>query len=42
MEVYAGDKVKMDKCDHVVDNCYIHHVGQFNRHGIGVMLGVAA
>ena len=42
VEVYAGDKVKMEKCNHVVDNCYIHHVGQFNRHGIGVMLGVAA
>ncbi|NLY00940.1 MAG: right-handed parallel beta-helix repeat-containing protein [Rhodopirellula sp.] len=39
VEVYAGDKVKMEKCDHVVDNCYIHHVGQFNRHGIGLMLG---
>ena len=38
VEVYAGDKVKMDKCNHVVDNCYIHHVGQFNRHGIGLML----
>ena len=21
-----------------MDNCYIHHVGQFNRHGIGLML----
>ena len=39
VEVYAGDKVKMEKCDHVVDNCYVHHVGQFNRHGIGLMLG---
>ena len=38
-EVRAGDKVKMDKCNHLVDNCYIHHVGQFNRHGIGLMLG---
>ncbi|QNN23594.1 hypothetical protein HED60_15350 [Planctomycetales bacterium ZRK34] len=36
--VYAGDTVKMDKSNHVVDNCYIHHVGQFNRHGIGLML----
>ena len=36
--VYAGDKVKMEKCNHVVDNCYIHHIGQFNRHGIGLML----
>ncbi len=39
VEVYAGDKVQMEKCNHVVDNCYIHHVGQFNRHGIGLMLG---
>ena len=38
VEVYGGDKVKMEKCNHVVDNCYIHHVGQFNRHGIGLML----
>ncbi|NQT15292.1 MAG: right-handed parallel beta-helix repeat-containing protein [Planctomycetes bacterium] len=38
VEVYAGDKVTMEKCNHVVDNCYIHHVGQFNRHGIGLML----
>jgi parallel beta-helix repeat protein len=38
VEVYAGDKVNMQKCNHVVDNCYIHHVGQFNRHGIGLML----
>ena len=36
--VYAGDKVKMEKCNHVVDNCYIHHIGQFNWHGIGVMI----
>ncbi len=39
VEVYGGDKVKMEKCGHSVDNCYIHHVGQFNRHGIGLMLG---
>ena len=39
VEVSGGDKVKMEKCNHVVDNCYIHHVGQFNRHGIGLMLG---
>ena len=39
VSVYAGDKVKMEKCNHVVDNCYIHHVGQFNRHGIGLMIG---
>ncbi len=38
VEVSAGDKVKMEKCNHVVDNCYIHHTGQFNRHGIGLML----
>jgi parallel beta-helix repeat protein len=37
--VYGGDKVKLTRCGHAVDNCYIHHVGQFNRHGIGVMLG---
>ncbi|MDY0170831.1 MAG: right-handed parallel beta-helix repeat-containing protein [Thermoguttaceae bacterium] len=39
VEVYAGDNVQMEKCNHRVDNCYIHHVGQFNRHGIGLMLG---
>jgi len=38
VEVSGGDQVKLERCDHVVDNCYIHHVGQFNRHGIGVML----
>lgn len=37
--VYGGDKLKLERCDHVVDNCYIHHVGQFNRHGLGVMVG---
>ena len=41
VEVYAGDKVKMDKCNHIVDNCYIHHVGQFNRHGLGIMVSGA-
>jgi parallel beta-helix repeat protein len=39
VEVYAGDNVAMTPCKHVVDNCYLHHVGQFNRHGIGLMLG---
>ncbi|MDZ7620487.1 MAG: right-handed parallel beta-helix repeat-containing protein, partial [Patescibacteria group bacterium] len=39
VEVYAGDSVKMEKCNHRIDNCYVHHVGQFNRHGIGLMLG---
>ncbi len=39
VSVSGGDQVKMERCGHVVDNCYIHHVGQFNRHGIGVMLG---
>jgi len=39
VSVSGGDKVKLESCGHVVDNCYIHHVGQFNRHGIGVMLG---
>ncbi|MHB8902665.1 MAG: right-handed parallel beta-helix repeat-containing protein, partial [Thermoguttaceae bacterium] len=39
VEVYGGDAVRMEKSDHVVVNCYIHHVGQFNRHGIGLMLG---
>ena len=34
----GGNQVKLERCEHVVDNCYIHHVGQFNRHGIGVML----
>ncbi len=38
VEVYAGDSQKMEKCAHLLDNCYIHHIGQFNRHGIGVML----
>ena len=38
VEIYAGDRKQMDKCEHAVDNCYIHHIGQFNRHGIGVML----
>ena len=38
VSVSGGDKVKLERCDHAVDNCYIHHVGQFNRHGIGVML----
>ncbi len=39
VSVHGGDQVKMERCEHAVDNCYIHHVGQFNRHGIGVMLG---
>ncbi len=39
VSVNGGDKVKLERCEHLVDNCYIHHVGQFNRHGIGVMLG---
>jgi len=39
VSVHGGDQVKLDRCEHLVDNCYIHHVGQFNRHGIGVMLG---
>ncbi len=34
----GGDSAAMERCEHVVENCYIHHVGQFNRHGIGVML----
>lgn len=38
VEVYAGDSQQMEQCEHLVDNCYIHHIGQFNRHGIGVML----
>jgi len=38
VSVSGGDKVELERCEHVVDNCYIHHVGQFNRHGIGVML----
>ncbi|MDO5580998.1 MAG: right-handed parallel beta-helix repeat-containing protein [Planctomycetia bacterium] len=37
--VYAGNGVKMIKCEHIVDNCYIHHAGQFNRHGLGLMAG---
>lgn len=39
VSVGGGDQVKMERCEHLVDNCYIHHVGQFNRHGIGVMVG---
>lgn len=39
VSVSGGDQVKLERCGHVLDNCYIHHVGQFNRHGIGVMVG---
>lgn len=39
VSVRGGDKVKLERCGHVVENCYIHHVGQFNRHGLGIMLG---
>lgn len=39
VSVSGGNQVKLERCGHAVDNCYIHHVGQFNRHGIGVMLG---
>lgn len=39
VSIHAGDAVKMIKCEHVVDNCYIHHVGQFNRHGLGLNAG---
>ena len=39
VSVSGGNQVKLERCEHVVENCYIHHVGQFNRHGIGVMLG---
>jgi len=39
VSVSGGNQVKLERCEHLVDNCYIHHVGQFNRHGIGVMLG---
>ena len=39
VSVNGGDKVKLERSEHVVDNCYIHHVGQFNRHGLGVMVG---
>jgi len=39
VSVSGGDQVKLERCGHAVENCYIHHVGQFNRHGIGVMLG---
>jgi parallel beta-helix repeat protein len=38
VSVNGGNQVKLERCEHVVDNCYIHHVGQFNRHGIGVIL----
>lgn len=41
VSVNGGDQVKLERCEHLVDNCYIHHVGQFNRHGIGVMVGGA-
>ena len=39
VSVNGGNQVKLERCEHVVDNCYIHHVGQFNRHGIGVIVG---
>ena len=39
VSVSGGNQVKLERCEHVIDNCYIHHVGQLNRHGIGVMLG---
>ncbi len=39
--VSGGDPLTMELCRHTVDNCYIHHIGQFNRHGIGVMVGGA-
>ena len=39
VSVNGGDMVKLLRCNHVIDNCYIHHVGQFNRHGIGIILG---
>jgi len=38
VSVSGGNQVRLERCGHVVDNCYIHHVGQFNRHGIGVMV----
>ncbi|HPC49343.1 MAG TPA: right-handed parallel beta-helix repeat-containing protein [Kiritimatiellia bacterium] len=41
VSVYAGDVDSMTRCFHEVENCYIHHVGQFNRHGLGVMIGGA-
>lgn len=34
----GGDPVKMTKSGHRIDNCYIHHVGQFNRHGLGIIV----
>lgn len=39
VSISGGDKVRLERCHHAVENCYIHHVGQFNRHGLGVMLG---
>ncbi len=41
VECHGGDEVQMIKAEHKVDNCYIHHVGQFNRHGLGIMMGGA-
>jgi len=41
ISVHGGDVQRMERCDHEVVNCYIHHVGQFNRHGFGMMLGGA-
>jgi parallel beta-helix repeat protein len=38
VSLHGGNKVNLERCNHLVDNCYIHHIGQFNRHGIGVML----
>ncbi len=34
----GGDTVQMTPSHHEVDNCYIHHVGQFDRHGFGVIV----
>ena len=38
VSVSGGNKTRLERCNHAVDNCYLHHVGQFNRHGIGVMV----
>ncbi|MDO4583454.1 MAG: right-handed parallel beta-helix repeat-containing protein [Planctomycetia bacterium] len=39
IEVFGGDYAKMEKMNHNLENNYIHHCGQMNRHGIAITLG---
>jgi len=34
--VTGGDNRRMTRAEHLVENCYLHHCGQFNRHAFGV------